>query len=139
MKEPFFIFTGFRGDEAPPCWPGVLLHFALAILFSWAVLRMSGSRIRPLFSVVIGTALAFASGFLWRHISWDFWSTWDDLIIDPYKHLQILRPRAENVMCFLVFTLAPLIPSYLWCRRSWKKTTKRVPNPTAGAVAPASR
>jgi len=122
---PNFLFNSLGGDEAPTAMPGILLHFALAFLFSWVVLRLSRNRVPPIFSAILGTSVAFASGFLWRYIAWGFWAAWDDFIIAPYKDLQTLGSRGESIGCLLVFSVAPFCMAYLLCRLSRKRGLSR--------------
>lgn len=62
-----------------------------------------------LLTAFLAVLVTFGLGFAWRHLGWWMWVAWDDLIIDPYKNWQILKPRRENVACFVTFSLGPFL------------------------------
>ncbi|MBI3987443.1 MAG: hypothetical protein HY343_11010 [Lentisphaerae bacterium] len=107
--EPFFLLPPLPGDEAPWSFPGIALHFAAVFGVTHLFARLLWRRLPGTLIAAASVLGGFAVGFLWRHISWDFWATWDDLIIDPFKEFQFVHPRGENVACLAAFTLAPFL------------------------------
>ena len=122
--EPFFLLPPFPGDEGPWSLPGILLHFAIVIGLAYALARLLWRRLPSTLIAVASILAAFGLGVLWRHISWDFWATWDDLIIDPFKGFQFLHPRGENIACIAAFTLAPFLIAW-WSASVVVKRIKR--------------
>jgi len=87
--------------------PGIFLHFTLIALVTYFLVRVSRARFSSIVVALGAVLISFGLGFVWRHLGWDMWATWDDLIIDPYKHFQILKPRGENIGCFIAFSIVP--------------------------------
>ena len=92
--------------------PGIALHFGLAVLASCLFVRLSGARFPSILVALCAVFVAFGLGLAWHRLSWGMWTTWDDLIIDPYKNWQILNPRSENIACFVSFSIGPLLAAF---------------------------
>jgi len=137
--EPFFLLPPLPGDEAPWTMPGIALHFAVVVGVTYAVARTLWQWLSPVVIALVSIVGGFGLGFVWRHISWDFWATWDDLIIDPFKDFQFLHPRGENVACLVAFTLAPFLIAWWKARAVVRRMKQRSQPATAPYSEPAAR
>ena len=96
-------------SDSPNVLPGIAVHFAVAVLLAYLLVRLSRTPVPWVWAALLAVFLAFGLGFAWRHLGFSMWAALDDLIIDPYKDWQILKPRGENIACVVAFTAGPLL------------------------------